>query len=193
MKRKTLTLLGLLSLSSLSLALLLAFSTRWYTAIVGGISLLSGLAGSLLVLITLGALALAQVRRSARPRRIGRVSLLVGIFLLLQLVYIPTAGALRNRQVRQAQEFVESLVPRLEAYKHQYGTYPTAVEAILSDDDSPPSLLQLRGDFPMQFDNRSFYFHRGTTVGFRFYLPDGFIGFSYEYCCGPNGKWTVTD
>jgi len=193
MRRKTLTMLGLVSLSSLSLALLLAFSTRWYTAIVGGISLLSGLAGFLLILITLGALVLAQVLKSASPRRIGKATLLAGIFLLLQLVYIPTAGALRDREVRQAQKFVESLVPRLEAYKQQHGTYPTAVETILSDGDSSPSLLQLRGDFPMQFDNHNFYFHRGTTYGFRFYLPDGFIGFSYEYCCGPDGKWTVTD
>lgn len=162
-------------------------------AIVGGISLLSGLVGFLLVLITLGTLVLARARGSASPRRIGRISLLAGIFLLLQLVYIPTAGALRDREVTRAQKFVESLVPRLEAYKDQHGTYPTAVEAILSDDDSPPSLLRLRGDLPMQFDNQSFYSHRGTTYGFQFYLPDGFIGFSYEYCCGPNGKWMVTD
>jgi hypothetical protein len=43
-------------------------------------------------------------------------------------------------------------------------------------------------------DNRQqLYFQRGATYGFQFHLPDGFIGFHYEYCCGADGSWTVTD
>jgi hypothetical protein len=34
---------------------------------------------------------------------------------------------------------------------------------------------------------------RGATHGLRFYVPDGFIGVQYEYCCGADGVRTVTD
>ena len=115
-----------------------------------------------------------------------------GFFLLLQLVYFPITQALIRQEVAQAQAFVETLIPRLEVYKTRQGVYPGSIEAILTDDVTPPALLQ--GDDPLLFfNNRNFYFQRGSTYGFRFYLPDGFIGYSYEYCCGPQGRWTVTD
>ncbi len=193
MKPKTVLVSGVSVLASLAVAILLAYLTRWQTAVAGIIPLISGLVGSLLVLMALIAWGLAQVRGPAGRRGRAGYYLLAGVFFLLQLAYIPTAQALRHQQVTQAQTYMASLMPRLEAYKEQHGVYPSRVEAILTDDTSLPLLLQLQGNVPMEFNNRHFYFQRGTTYGFRFYLPDGFIGFSYEYCCGPHGQWTVTD
>ena len=135
---------------------------------------------------------LAKARRAAGLGRASKFLLMGGFFLLLQLVYFPITQALIRQEVAQAQAFVETLIPRLEVYKTRQGVYPGSIEAILTDDVTPPALLQ--GDDPLLFfNNRNFYFQRGSTYGFRFYLPDGFIGYSYEYCCGPQGRWTVTD
>jgi hypothetical protein len=139
------------------------------------------------------ALGLAKIRRASDLHRTNKFLLMTGFFLLFQLAYIPIAQALRQQEVAQAQAFVEAFIPRLETYKAQQGVYPGTLEAILTDNITPPPLLHLQGDFPLPFNNRDFYFQRGSTYGFRFYLPDGFIGYSYEYCCGPQGRWTVTD
>jgi hypothetical protein len=193
MKPKTLLVWGLLGLTSLAVAGLLAYLSRWQTALVGIIPLVGGLAGCVLVLMTLLAWSLAKIRQAAGLRRTSKFLLVAGFFLLLQLAYIPITQTLRRMEVAQAQVFVQALIPRLEAYKAQQGVYPGTIEAILTDDITSPALLQLQGDFPLPFNNRNFYFQRGPTYGFRFYLPDGFIGYSYEYCCGPQGRWTVTD
>ena len=71
--------------------------------------------------------------------------------------------------------------------------YPTNPGALLSTDTAYPGLLELAGTFPVMYDNRRFYFSDETTYSFKFYVPDGFIGFHYVYCCGAEGAWTVTD
>lgn len=193
MKRKTLASVGLILLASLSIAALLAYSTRWYLAIFGLIPLLSGLLGVLMFILAVILYVFAKIRRSPGLRGRGNILLLAGLFFLMQLVYLPLARSFRDREVSRAQEFIEMLIPRLEAYRDQHGAYPAAVASILDEEAPLPPLLRLSGDFPRAFDNRDFYFQRGTTYGFRFVLPDGFIGFDYEYCCGPKGEWTVTD
>ncbi len=193
MKPKTLLVGGLLSLISLVVAVLLASLTRWQTATLGLIPLVNGVIGFILVSMTWLAWGLAKVRRAAGLRRTSKLLLLAGFFLLFQLAYLPTAQILRQQEVAKAQAFVEALIPHLEAYKAQQGVYPSTIEAILTDDITLPALLQRQGDVPLPFNNRNFYFQRGPTYGFRFYLPDGFIGYSYEYCCGPQGRWTVMD
>jgi hypothetical protein len=72
MKLKTLIVLGLLCLASLSVAMLLAYFTRWQTAIVGIIPFICGLVGFLLVLLALIAWGLAKARGSAGRRGRGR-------------------------------------------------------------------------------------------------------------------------
>ena len=191
-KLKPLAVLGLLLLVSLSIATLLAYFTRWQMAIASIIPAFCGLAGLLLVLLALITWGVAKIRGRGGER--SKYPLLAGLFLLLQLAYIPVAKVVRNQELGQAQVFIASLIPRLEAYKEQHGSYPPTVEAILTDGAPLPLLLQLQdGIPPRKFNNRNFYFQRETTYGFRFYLPDGFIGSSYEYCCGPRGQWTVTD
>jgi len=191
MQLKPLAVLGLLSLVSLAIAALLAYLTRWQMAIAGSIPLICGLIGLLLVLLALITWGVAKIR--GRDGQRSKYPLFIGFFLLLQLAYFPVAKAVRDQELAQAQTFIASLIPRLEAYKERYGTYPPAVEAVLTDGAPLPPLLQLQSQLPMRFDNRDFYFQRETTYSFRFYLPDGFIGSSYEYCCGPRGQWTVTD
>ena len=191
MKLKPLAVLGLLSLLSLSIAALLAYLTRWQMAIAGSVPAMGGLVGLLLVLLALITWGVAKIRGTDSQR--SKYPLLAGFFLLLQLAYFPIVQTVRNQELAQAQTFIASLVSRLEAYKEQHGTYPPAVEAVLTDGAPLPPLLQMQGQLPVGFDNRDFYFQRATTYGFRFYLPDGFIGYSYEYCCGPRGRWAVTD
>ena len=191
MKLKPLAVLGLLSPVSLSIAALLAYFTRWVMAMASIIPAMCGLVGLLLVLLALITWGVAKIRGTDSQR--SKYPLLAGFFLLLQWGYFPIAQTVRNQEVAQAQTFIASLIPRLEAYKEQHGSYPPAVEAVLTDGAPLPPLLQMQGQLPVGFDNRNFYFQRATTYGFRFYLPDGFIGYSYEYCCGPRGRWTVTD
>ena len=193
MKSKALVIWGLTGLVSLALAALLAYITRWWAAIAGSIPLLSGLAGFILLLLTTLAWGLAKIRRGASSPRINQPILLAGFFLLLQLTYLPISQALRNAEVAQAQAYAEALIPRLEAYREQHGTYPATLQPIATGVANLPTLLELHSDLPLPYDNRDFYFQHGSTYGFRFYLPDGFIGYTYEYCCGPQGRWTVTD
>ncbi len=191
MKMKPLASLGLLSLASVAIAALLAYFTCWQMALAGIIPLVCGLAGLLLILLTLAAWGVAKL--SGRSSQHRKYPLPVGFLLLLQLAYFPTVKTVRDQELAQAQTFIASLIPRLEAYREQHGTYPPALEAVLTDGAPLPPLLQLQGQLPLGFDNRNFYFQRETTYGFRFYVPDGFIGTSYEYCCGPRGQWTATD
>ncbi len=192
MKLKALAIVGLLSLVSLSAAALLAYFTRWQMAIASIIPLTCGLVGLLLVLLALITWGVARI--SGRSSQRYKYPLLAGLFLLLQLAYFPVAKVMRDQEVSQAQTFIASLIPRLEAYKEQHGAYPPTVEVVLTDGAPLPPLLQLQGSAPpLKFDNRNFYFQRETTYGFRFYLPDGFIGYAYEYCCGSRGRWTVAD
>ncbi len=191
MRLNSLAKVGLLSLVSLATAALLAYFTRWQMAIAGTIPSICGLVGLLLILLALITWSAAKISGKSGER--SKYPLLVGFLLLLQVAYFPAAQAVRNQELAQTQAFIASLIPRLEAYKERQGTYPPAVEAVLTDGAPLPPLLQLQGQLPMGFDNRNFYFQRETTYGFRFYLPDGFIGSSYEYCCGSRGQWTVTD
>ena len=193
MKPKALAMWILLGLTSLVVAGLLAYLTRWQTATVGLIPLVSGLIGFILVLMTMLAWGLAKVRKAVGLRRPGKLLLIAGFFLLFQFAYIPIAQALRQQEVAEAQAFIEALIPRIEAYKEHHGVYPATVDVVLTDNITLPALLQLQSDFPLPFNNQDFYFPNGPSYEFGFYLPDGFIGSSYTYCCGPHGHWTITD
>jgi hypothetical protein len=193
MKQGTLFVSAFVVLGALTTAAVLAHATLWYLAIFSLIPCGVSLVGLILGLLSL--LLLRRARSTASPgfRRVGNSLLVVGSFLFFQLAYVAIAPTLRNWEVRRAQAFIHTLIPRLEAYRAQYDTYPTDMEALVSADTAYPRLLELTGDYPRTYDNRQFYFGRTATYGFKFYVPDGFIGFYYEYCCGAEGTWTVTD
>jgi hypothetical protein len=157
------------------------------------IPFLSGVVGFILTLI--GLLVLLRKRRLGSPgmSRTGMGFQLVGIFLLLQITYLPIGLGLRNREVSRAKDFTEALIPKLEEYMRLNDTYPDNVDVVLTSDEKVPRLLQLSGDFPLSAETRRYYFQREGSYGFRFNLPDGFIGFQYNYCCGAYGEWTVSD
>jgi hypothetical protein len=193
MKPRKYYVVSLVVLAAIGTAVVVAYSTVWHLAIFTMVPCLGSVLG---VVLTLVAIIWCRKRTTNEVLWLGRVRqglLLVGIFLILQAAYIPLALTLRDLEVGRAQEFVTGLTPRLEEYKQQHNEYPASAEAVLTGDEKMPRLLQLHGDFPLEYDNRRPYFRRGSSYGFRFYLPDGFIGFQYEYCCGEKGKWTITD
>ncbi len=168
-----------------------AYLFEWWRALYGvipGLASLLGFAYGLVVLVKM----LAGKTKPGMTTA-DRNLLLVSLFLLAQLAYFPFSSAIYNWEIKRAQSFAEGLIPELEEYKRQHNAYPEDVEALIPLDASLPTLLCLSGTAPFEFDNRSFYRRRGTSYGFQFYVPDGFIGYSYEYCCGAHGKWTITD
>lgn len=189
---KNYTAIGLTVLAGLAVAAILAGATIWLQAVFSAIPVLSGLLGIMLALVALVTIIRARVRTPA-SRCPGKGLLLISLFLLLQLAYLPLARTLRDVEIRHTQEFLGSLVPKLEEYRQQHNVYPERIDEIVAADVTLPRLLQLRDSLPIDYDSRSFYFRRATTFGFQFYVPDGFIGFQYEYCCGVSGTWTVTD
>lgn len=191
MRPRAFVILGALGLFGL-IIVLLAWLTRWQTAILGGLSLFGGLIGSLLLLVALIRLGRVRIARAV-PSQVDKFLLLAAVMLLLQLAYIPIAQALRRQAIDRAQSWIGSLIPQIEAYRTQYGDYPPALEAVWHENLILPTLLRLHGNLPLPYDNRQFYVRRADTYGFEFYVPDGFIGFSYQYCCGAKGQWTVTD
>lgn len=177
-------------LTSLVLAIGLAYFTKWQVVWVAILVSLGGLAGLFALLLALINLVLAAVKTSSRFSMQGKRLFLVAAFLLSQLVYLPVARAFRKQEVERARVFVEALIPKLEAYHQEHGTYPATIESIGAHTLPLPPLLQLQKE---SADNRNFYFLDGASYGFGFYLPDGFIDTYYVYCCGPSGTWTVTD
>ena len=173
--------------------MVLAYSTVWQLAVFGMLPCLSSLLGIILALIALLIWLRTRTKESPRLSRARKGLLLASVFLLLQVAYFPIAQGLRDLEVKRAQGFINALIPRLEEYERLHNEYPASADSVLTGDEEVPRLLQLSGDFPLEYDNRQYYVRREETYGFRFYLPDGFIGYQYEYCCGADGEWTVTD
>jgi hypothetical protein len=193
MKLRMPYLAGLVVLAAIGTVVVLACSTVWQLAIYSVLPCLSSLLGVILALATLLVWLRTRMKESQRLSRVRKGLFLASVFLLLQVAYFPIAQGLRDLEVKRAQDFINALVPRLEKYERLHNEYPASADSVLTGDEEVPRLLQLSGDSPLEYDNRQYYVQRGATYGFRFYLPDGFIGFQYEYCCGADGVWTVTD
>jgi len=181
------------SLAGLVAAGASAYFFRWWGALYSAIPFLASLLGALLALTVLLKALVAKIRRKPGLTTIERYLLLLSLFLLSQWAYFPMAATIFDWEIERAQAFAEAAIPALETYKNQHGAYPDELSLVLPPEASPPSLLRLSATQPFEFDNRAFYRLRGATYGFQFYVPDGFIGYSYEYCCGAHGKWTITD
>jgi hypothetical protein len=192
-KSRSLFLVIVASLSGLAAAAASAYFFRWWGALYSAIPFLASLLGALLALTGLIKALVAKIKRKPGLTTIERYLLLLSLFLLFQWAYFPMAATIFDWEIERAQSFAEALIPVLETYKSQHGAYPDDLSLVLPPDASPPSLLRLSATQPFEFDNRTFYRRRGATYGFQFYAPDGFIGYSYEYCCGAHGKWTITD
>jgi hypothetical protein len=181
---------GLVVVAAIITVAVLAYVTIWQVAIYSTLSCASTGLGTVLASVTLLVWLRTRTKESRALSRVRKGLFLGSLFLLLQVAYLPITRGLRDLEVRRAKDFVTALIPRLEEHWRAYDRYPASVDAVLTGDEGVPRLLQLSGGF---YDNRQYYVQREATYGFRFYLPDGFIGFQYEYCCGADGVWTVTD
>ena len=193
MKLKTPVFSGLIVLAGLSVAAGLAYFNRWQLAIFSFVPTLATLLGVILMVIVLLFRRRTKAQPSARLHSLNPTLLLISLFFVLQFAFFPLAQTFRNVEVQRAQALLESLIPQLEDYKRRHAGYPEKITLLLSTDVTLPSLLQLSGTLPVTYDNRNFYRRRQTSYSFQFYVPDGFIGFEYSYCCGAEGMWTVTD
>jgi hypothetical protein len=193
MKLRTPHLAGLVATAAVGTVIVLAYLTVWQLVIYGMLSCLSGVLGIVLVLATILVWLRRRAEESPGFSKFGTVLFLVGIFLLVQVAYLPVGRGLRDMEVKRAQDYICALIPKLEEYERLHDEYPASVDSVLIGDEEAPRLLQLNGDSLLRYDNRQYYVRQGETYGFRFYLPDGFIGYEYEYCCGAAGVWTVTD
>ncbi|MFN8454166.1 MAG: hypothetical protein U0401_05740 [Anaerolineae bacterium] len=182
---------GLIILAGLAVAAELAYFNRWQLVAFSFIAALAILLGVILLVIVLLFRWRIKFQPSARAYSLNTALLLVSLFFMAQFAFFPLAQTFRNAEVQRAQAFLESLIPQLEDYKRRHADYPENISALLAADVTLPSLLQLNS--PPSYDNRDFYRRHDTTYSFQFYLPDGFIGFEFSYCCGPQGTWTVTD
>lgn len=187
---KALAIVASVLLASLVSTVGLAYFTRWQVLSIAILVSLGSLVGLLTLVLALINLGLARVKASSRLATHGQRLFLVAVFLLLaQLVYLPAASAFRRQDVKRAQAFAEALIPQLEAYHQQHGTYPATLEAMGADTLPLPPLLQLYRESTHQ----NFYFLKDASYGFEFNLPGGFLDDLYHYCCGQSGTWTVTD
>ena len=184
---------GLVVLAGIATAGVLAYLTIWNLAIFSAIPCLSSVLGIILALVGLIVWLRTRTKESTGTSRTGGGLLLASVFFLLQITYLPIGVSLQDREVSHAKDFIGALIPKLEEYERLNNTYPASASAVLSGDEEVPRLLQLSGDVPMVYDNRRYYVQEGETYRFRFYLPDGWVGFQYKYCCGADGVWTVTD
>ncbi|MBK8900658.1 MAG: hypothetical protein IPM53_05730 [Anaerolineaceae bacterium] len=170
-----------------------AYVTVWQLAFFILYPCLSSVLGIVLVLVLLAWQRRTRVETSRWSTWAKNGLFMVGVFLMVQIVYYPLALGMRDLEVDRAQAFLENLAVDLEAYHRANGDYPASIVTVLEDEQTVPRLLQLHGEFPFVYDNRQYYFQRGESFAFEFYLPDGFIGFRYSYCCGADGEWAVTD
>jgi predicted PurR-regulated permease PerM len=193
MKLKTPVFSGLIILAGLSVAAGLAYFNRWQLAVFSFIPVLATLLGVILMVLVLLFRRRTKAQTLRRRHSFNTTLLLISLFFVLQLAFFPLAQTFRNGEVQRAQAMLESLIPQLEDYKRRHADYPENISALLSADVTLPPLLQLSGSLPVAYDNRNFYRRRDTTYSFQFYVPDGFIGFEYSYCCGAEGTWTVMD
>lgn len=190
--RKHSLIVGVTSAAVVTL-LVVAYVTVWDLIFIGMLVSLVGVIGIVVLLVAFSVRRRAEANASPRLGSVGKGLRLIGIFLMVQLAYYPAALGVRYLELRRTHAFTDALSTRLETYKDENGAYPVALESVLRPGERLPRLLRLSGDFPIDYNNRDFYFQRGGAYGFAFYLPDGFIGFQYEYCCGEDGEWTVTD
>ncbi len=180
-------------MAAIGTVIVIAYLTVWQLAVYGVLLCVSSLLGIVLALTALLVWLRTRAKESPGWSKVKKGLFLAGVFLMMQIAYLPISQSLRDLEVKRAQDFISALIPRLEEYERQHNEYPASVDSVLMGGEEVPRLLQLSGNSPQEYDNRQYYVQRGATYGFRFYLPDGFIGFQYEYCCGAEGVWTVTD
>lgn len=101
--------------------------------------------------------------RSTRCPRTGLRILAVGIAPLLGLV--PVSHYLAYSDVKEAKEFVQRMVPRLDEYKSQHGIYPAHVEFVLQPGEELPRLFfRINSPYSTTYQEYRFEFFEPQSV-----------------------------
>lgn len=91
------------------------------------------------------------------------ISVIIGGSLLLSL---GTGTAIHYWEIREARNYVATIVPKLDQYMKEHGQYPTALSAI--EASAPPKLLSDAHSYTAEFN--SFRFEYWDTAG----MMDGY-------------------
>lgn len=118
------------------------------------------------------------VGRLWRRRRNGfywvaTVSVAVLEISVLQFASFPAGVLLLEHDVAEARMFCESLVPFLESYKQQHGSYPETVQEVLPRGQRVPRLLRKQDFYQLHQNNFSLEFsvHDGFLPTIHVYYP----------------------
>ena len=147
----------------LTAVLLLLFLSFWY----GGdllIFLMSIFAlGPAVLLVLVGLTMVAAGRRFGwvGARACGKWFLMLSLLWGSVSLSYPVGWQLMEWQVDSAKAYCESLVPRLEAYKAEHGSYPGSVSMVTGDRKPPRGLLK-----------QTFGFYHGGGNRFEFTVDD---------------------
>lgn len=113
---------------------------------------------------------------------IRRVSIWGFILVLLvfsSLTSLPVRNYILNCRISQAKSYCEALIPKLEAWKKEHGSYPKSISKVGAPDK-----------LPMLLDS-GFYNSDGQNFYFDFVHPAGMMnGFEYS---SHNHKWYEWD
>ncbi|MEM7797579.1 MAG: hypothetical protein AAF633_00190 [Chloroflexota bacterium] len=114
---------------------------------------------------------------------------------VIPLSNVPLSQHLQDIDQSEAKAFVAGLVPTLEAYYAQHGTYPQSIEDVLPENQALPLLLRDHDYTYYEASAESYYFCIRTRIGFdqmllfesetgewRFKSP---LSRPYHYICDP--------
>jgi len=135
------------------------------------------------------AFAFGSVTRQEKLHRASAVAFAVATVLALSTLYVPGARLLYAGDVGAARRYCESLVPDLEAYRREHGTYPKELSEIPAARNRPPRLLRLdplasplRLGEPLTLPRQEpGWFYRREGAGFVFMYVDFWHCCVYEY------------
>jgi hypothetical protein len=102
---------------------------------------------------------------------VGTVGGALLVLSIVQFASIPAGCFLLERDVAEARSYCESLVPLLEAYEQQHGSYPQQLGEVLPPGRRVPRLLK----------DQDFYEGHGSYFQLEFSVHDGFLPTIHVY------------
>lgn len=181
MKTKIITILCV-ALVGLSLAAGLAINYKRDTFFSVAVDFIIFFIGLPLFLIGLVIWRASKKRNSIPLQRTSTILLIISGLLFMQWFAGPIGQRISFREIQEAQDYCEALIPGLESYKQTNGNYPETLETILPQEEDLPFLLQ----------SRQFYAGGLNYFRFSFVEPDSFIDRLYVYDSGTK-SWHVED
>lgn len=166
--------------SVLAVLLLRGSTTHFLVAVLPAVAL-APIAALLGAGLWLASLRGDEPGRRARTRWIAALLFGVALFCLLLAPSYLVGLAVGSHDVRAAQRYCMTLVPRLEALREQDGEYPVSIQPALPTERPIPRLLEDR------------VFYQRVGEGFEFTIPDpSGLDAGYQYFSPTSrarGRW----